>query len=122
MNRRLLARPAPSTEDAAQRIDKWLWCARIVKTRALAQKLAEKGKMRLARNGSVQRIEKAHFELRPGDRLSFMLAGRPRVLDVLRLADRRGGASEAQKLYAEVSLLEPLRGDEVRLARREPRP
>jgi ribosome-associated heat shock protein Hsp15 len=89
---------APQTDDA-QRIDKWLWCARLVKTRALAAALAAKGKIRLTRNGAVMRIEKAHFELRPGDRLSFMTGNRLCILDVLALAGRRGPASEAQTLY-----------------------
>ncbi|NWG70630.1 MAG: RNA-binding S4 domain-containing protein [Parvularculaceae bacterium] len=101
MSRRAAAQDAPATDDAAQRIDKWLWCARLVKTRALGQALAEKGKIRLTRNGAVQRIEKAHFVVRPGDRLSFMIGGRLRVLDVLRCADRRGSASGAGFLYSD---------------------
>jgi ribosome-associated heat shock protein Hsp15 len=91
---------APKGSDA-QRIDKWLWCARIVKTRALAQKLAEKGAIRLTRAGAVMRIEKAHFEVRSGDRLAFMIGGRMRLLDVLQYGVRRGPASEARLLYAE---------------------
>lgn len=101
---RAAAQDPPYAEDAAQRVDKWLWCARLVKTRALAQKLAEKGKIRLTRNGSAQRIEKAHFELRPGDRLAFVLADRPRVFEVLGVAERRGPASEAQRLYLDLAL------------------
>lgn len=99
MSRRAAAQDAPATDDAAQRIDKWLWCARLVKTRALGQALAEKGKIRLTRNGAVRRIEKAHFELRPGDRLTFMMGERLRVVDVLGCAVRRGPASEARMLY-----------------------
>jgi ribosome-associated heat shock protein Hsp15 len=80
------------------RLDKFLWFARIVKTRALAQALAERGRLRL--NGRV--IDRAHAPVRVGDMLSFALRGRVRVLRIEALPIRRGPAAEARTLYAEM--------------------
>lgn len=83
----------------ALRIDKFLWFARIVKTRAQAQDLAEKGRLRLA--GRV--VDKAHAPVRVGDVLSFARRGQVRVLKVEALPTRRGPASEARVLYSELT-------------------
>ncbi|MFL6846219.1 MAG: RNA-binding S4 domain-containing protein [Allosphingosinicella sp.] len=80
------------------RLDKFLWFARIVKTRALAQQLAEEGRLRL--NGRV--MDRAHAAVRVGDVLSFALRGAVRVLRVEALPARRGPAAEARMLYSEV--------------------
>jgi len=81
------------------RLDKFLWFARIVKTREAAQTLAEQGRLRL--NGRV--IDKAHAAVGVGDVLSFALHGRVRVLKVEALPRRRGPATEARTLYEEVA-------------------
>ena len=81
------------------RLDKFLWFARIVKTRALAQNVAEKGRLRL--NGRV--VDKAHAPVRPGDVLSFARQGAVRVIRVEVLPARRGPASEAHTLYSELT-------------------
>lgn len=91
--------PGPVT----QRIDKWLWCARIVKTRTLATKLVTKGGVRLTRDNVVQRVEKASQLVRAGDSLSFMLGDRLRILEIGACAVRRGPASEAKALYTDHS-------------------
>jgi ribosome-associated heat shock protein Hsp15 len=80
------------------RIDKFLWFARIVKTRALAQELAEKGRLRL--DGRV--IDRAHAPVRVGDVLSFARRGEVRVLKVEVLPSRRGPPAEARVLYSDV--------------------
>lgn len=80
------------------RLDKFLWFARIVKTRALAQQLAEEGRLRIG--GRV--VDRAHAPVRVGDVLSFALRGRVRVLKVEALPTRRGPAPEARTLYSEV--------------------
>jgi ribosome-associated heat shock protein Hsp15 len=80
------------------RLDKFLWFARIVKTRALAQQLAEEGRLRL--NGRV--MDRAHAAVRVGDVLSFALRGAVRVIRVEALPARRGPAPEARALYSEV--------------------
>ena len=80
------------------RLDKFLWFARIVKTRALAQDLAEKGRIRL--NGRL--IDRAHAPVRVGDVLSFALRGEIRVIGVRALPTRRGPPAEARALYSEI--------------------
>ncbi len=85
-----------------QRLDKWLWYARIVKSRSLAAKLIEAGCIRVNR----QRVVKAAATVRCGDVLTATLHGRVRVIEIRGLSERRGPASEAQMLYAE--LLQPL--------------
>ena len=80
------------------RLDKFLWFARIVKTRALAQQLTEAGKLRL--QGRV--IDRAHAPVRVGDVLSFAVHGKVRVIKVEALPRRRGPPAEAQTLYSEV--------------------
>ncbi len=76
------------------RLDKFLWFARIVKTRALAQEMAEKGRIRL--NGRV--VDRAHAAVRAGDVLSFAQRGTVRVhrgagaADAARAAGRGKGA------------------------------
>ena len=84
---------------ASQRLDKFLWFARIVKTRALAQQLAEAGRLRL--NGRV--VDKAHAVVRPGDVLGFARHGDVRVLKVEALPARRGPPAEARALYRELA-------------------
>ena len=81
------------------RLDKFLWFARIVKTRALAQALAERGRLRL--NGRV--IDRAHAPVRIGDVLSFAQRGEVRVLRVEALPVRRGPAAEARLVYSELT-------------------
>jgi len=81
------------------RIDKWLWFARVVKTRSAAAKLCEDGSVRL--NGA--KVEQAHRPVRPGDVLTVALAGRVKVLKVVALAERRGPYSEAQHIYEDLS-------------------
>jgi len=80
------------------RLDKFLWFARIVKTRALAQTLAEEGRIRIG--GRL--IDRAHAPVRVGDVLSFAQRGSVRVLKVDALPARRGPAAEARELYTEL--------------------
>ncbi|MEA3018387.1 MAG: ribosome-associated heat shock protein Hsp15 [Sphingomonadales bacterium] len=80
------------------RLDKFLWFARIVKTRALAQALAEQGRIRIA--GRV--VDRAHAPVRVGDVLSFAQRGAVRVLKVEALPARRGPPVEARALYTDL--------------------
>lgn len=80
------------------RLDKFLWFARIVKTRGQAQQLAEDGRIRL--NGRV--VDRAHAPVRVGDVLSFALRGAVRVLKIESLPVRRGPPAEARVLYSEL--------------------
>jgi ribosome-associated heat shock protein Hsp15 len=81
------------------RLDKFLWFARIVKTRALAQALAEDGRIRLG--GRI--VDRAHALVRTGDVLSFAMHGKVRVLRVEALPRRRGPQAEARALYTDLT-------------------
>jgi ribosome-associated heat shock protein Hsp15 len=78
------------------RIDKWLWAARLVKTRALAVDAIRGGRVKV--NGFPAKPSK---DVRPGDRIEFS-AGVIRLEATIRgTAERRLPASDAQLLYAE---------------------
>ncbi|HEX3984787.1 MAG TPA: hypothetical protein VHX12_13915 [Acidisoma sp.] len=83
---------------AFQRLDMWLWCARVARGRSDCARLVEDGLLRLNRQPTV----KAHAKLRVGDVVTMVLRGEVRVWRVLALASRRGPASEARLLYEEL--------------------
>jgi ribosome-associated heat shock protein Hsp15 len=85
--------------DDRQRIDRWLWNARVVRTRVLAARLAASGHVRV--NG--QRIDAPGRAVRIGDVLTVALPSRVKVLRVRAFADRRGGAEQAHGLYEDLS-------------------
>ena len=85
------------------RIDKWLWQARFFKTRSLAAKLVQSGKLRL--NGDL--ISKPSRMVSEGDVLTFPKALDTRVIEVRALGTRRGPAPEAQGLYRDLAPPEP---------------
>ena len=84
---------------SGQRLDLWLWYARITKSRTLAQVLIEKGKVRVNR----ERIIKSAQTLRLGDAVTVSLGPRVRILKVEGFGARRGPAIEAATLYREVT-------------------
>ena len=89
----------PEVEGVAfQRLDMWLWCARVAKARSDCVRLVEEGALRLNRQPTV----KPHAKLRVGDVLTMALRGEVRVWRVAALATRRGPAPEARGLYEEV--------------------
>ena len=81
------------------RLDKWLWFARLTRTRSQAQELAESRHLRL--DGRV--IERASALVRPGSILSYPWNDEVRVVRVEALAERRGPFVEAQHLYTDLS-------------------
>jgi ribosome-associated heat shock protein Hsp15 len=85
--------------EATQRLDKWLWCARFFKSRSLAAKFCDEGRLRV----SGQVTHKAHYSVRVGDVLTFPLGPHIRVIKILALAVRRGPAPEAQLLYEDLA-------------------
>ena len=91
-----------------QRVDRWLVCARVVKTRSLAAKLVTGGKVRINREKTGQ----ASHPVRTGDVLTITLMRQVLVYRVLRLAERRGPASEARLLYEDLTPPE-IRGDRL---------
>lgn len=90
--------------DEVCRADVWLWRARFCRTRALAARLVESGRIRITRAGSQIRLDKPSRLLRPGDELVFALAGRLRSIRITDIGERRGPATEARGLYVEVDL------------------
>jgi ribosome-associated heat shock protein Hsp15 len=82
-----------------QRIDKWLWHARVVRTRSAAAALAASGHVRV--NGS--RADAPSRSVRPGDVITIALDRRVRVFKVLGYAERRGSAADARPLYEDLS-------------------
>lgn len=82
-----------------QRIDKWLWHARMVRTRADAAALAESGHVRL--NG--RRVAASSQPVRTGDVLTVALDRAVRVVEVQGFCDRRGAAPLARSLYRELA-------------------
>jgi ribosome-associated heat shock protein Hsp15 len=82
-----------------QRIDKWLWHARVVRTRTAAAALASSGRVRL--NGS--RVEAASHPVRLGDVVTVALDRCVRVLKVAGLAERRGSAEIAHALWEDMA-------------------
>lgn len=84
---------------ASQRIDKWLWCARVFRTREQAASFVEEQTVRLTRGGQTQRVGKPGFNLKEGDEIALILSGRPKAYRVLAFALRRGSAQEAAALF-----------------------
>jgi len=94
-----LSEPA---HDGSCRLDVWLWRARFFKTRALAARFLEDGRVRLTRPGAAEtRIDKASRTVRPGDALVFAVGGHLVAVTVQALGERRGPPTEARALYCE---------------------
>jgi|ERR1039458_8352879 ribosome-associated heat shock protein Hsp15 len=86
------------------RMDKWLWAARFFKTRALAARACELG--RIQSNGQPA---KAAREVRVGDKVRVTNDGGDFQVEVLLLSEMRGPASVAQTLYDETEVSRELR-------------
>jgi ribosome-associated heat shock protein Hsp15 len=86
------------------RIDKWLWAARFFKTRSLAAKACELGRIQ-----SNHQPAKAARDVRIGDMLRVSNAGGDFEVEVLALSEVRGPASVAQTLYRESEQSKELR-------------
>lgn len=85
--------------EGSQRLDKWLWFARIAKTRTLATRLIEGGKARVNKT----RVSKASRMVRPGDVVTLAIHDQVKVLKILACGVRRGPAPEARELYEDLS-------------------
>jgi ribosome-associated heat shock protein Hsp15 len=79
-----------------QRIDKWLWHARVVRTRSAAAGLVAAGHVRL----NSERVTAASRLVRAGDVVTIALDRAVRILKVAGFAERRGDAEAARGLYA----------------------
>ncbi len=85
--------------EGRQRIDKWLFFSRAVKSRSLGAKLAQLGRVRI--NG--EKTSQAADSVKPGDVLTITLDRRILVYKVLLPGARRGPAEEARLLYEDLS-------------------
>jgi ribosome-associated heat shock protein Hsp15 len=81
-----------------QRLDKWLWHARVVRARSSAAALIEAGHVRV--NGSREKAP--GHAVKAGDVLTIGLDRTVRILEVVGFAERRGDASAARVLYADL--------------------
>lgn len=91
--------PGDSAANRAQRLDKWLWFARVTKSRSLAAACIEAGEIKVNR----VRAEKASQTVKVGDVITSRIHKQIRVLKILGLGSRRGPASEAQGLYEDLT-------------------
>ena len=84
----------------AMRVDRFLWFARLAKTRSAAQAIAEKGTLRI----DGRRVERAAAPVRVGSVLAFPLYGKVRVVRVEQLPARRGPPAEGFACYQDLAL------------------
>ena len=96
------------------RVDKWLWAARIFKTRSLAAKACDAGHVKVA--GENVKPSKV---VRSGETLEIVTPGGLRILEVKGLSEVRGGAPVARALYDDHSPPPPPREYAAPFARRE---
>ena len=78
------------------RIDRWLCAVRLVKTRALATQLCDAGHVRVNGNSA-----KPSTKVRAGDRVNALIAGRERIVEVIRPIEARVGAPVAATCYVD---------------------
>lgn len=90
--------PSPAG-GTSQRLDKWLWYARVAKSRTLAATAVTDGKIKVNRI----KAEKASQLIKVGDVITSRLTRTIRVLKVAGLGERRGPAVEAQRLYEDLT-------------------
>jgi len=81
------------------RLDKWLWHARLFKSRTLAAQLVSQGGFRV--NRIV--VRKSAHAVQPGDVVTFAKGPYVRVIEIVALGQRRGPATEAQGLYRDLN-------------------
>ena len=82
----------------SRRLDKWLWCARVTRSRTGAQALISAGHVRVNR----ARVTRVSHELKPDDILTIIAGSRVRVMKVAGFAVRRGPAAAARMLYEDL--------------------
>lgn len=104
-----------NVESSRVRIDKWLWAARMFKTRSAASTACTAGHVKIA-GESV----KASKTVKPGDRIDVVTAGGERNLEVVALGERRGSATVAQTLYVDHTPPPPPKEERVMEGFRDP--
>lgn len=95
----------PAAAESA-RLDVWLWRARFFKTRTLATRFVEAGRVRVTRGDQLLRGRKPSFPVEVDDVLAFARRGKVVCVRIRAIPSRRGPASEAQGLYQALDLRE----------------
>ncbi len=88
-----------ATGPATLRLDKWLWFARVIKSRTLAAGLVLNGRVRVNR----EKVDKPSHPVRAGDVLTIGVGDRVRILRVVAMGSRRGPAAEARQLFHDLT-------------------
>jgi ribosome-associated heat shock protein Hsp15 len=101
-----MARTDRKDTPAGVRIDRWLWAARFYRSRTLATRACDGGKVDLNGRGA-----KAHSPVRRGDIVEFTVGDWRRRVEVLDLAEKRGPAAAARRLYDDHSPPPPAKSD-----------
>lgn len=104
--------PDPNLEVA--RLDKWLWAARMFKTRSLASTACKAGHIKL--NGDSAKPSKT---VKPGDRIEAVTPGGEKILEVVALAEKRGPYEAAKLLYADHTPPPPPKEEQIAVPTRE---
>jgi len=99
LSEQIASHESSSAEEDRQRIDRWLWHARLVRTRSAAAGLASAGYVRI--NGA--RIDAPGRMVRTGDVITVALDSRVRVVRVRGFASRRGPAAAGKILYEDLA-------------------
>jgi ribosome-associated heat shock protein Hsp15 len=99
----------------SQRIDKWLFFARVVKSRSLAARLVQSGAVRI----NATKIDQPAAQVKPGDGLTITLDRKILVYRVLSGGARRGPAEEARTLYEDLTPPPAPREEQRTVAERE---
>jgi ribosome-associated heat shock protein Hsp15 len=99
-----------------QRIDKWLWHARVVRTRTAAAALVNGGHVRL----NSERVAATSQPVRAGDVVTVALDRAVRILKVAGFAERRGDADAARLICEDLTPTSPVASREPAMAEREP--
>ena len=89
----------PNAAEQKLRIDKWLWFARVTKTRTLAKKLVTNGKIRVDSN----KISSASSLISCGQVLTITLERQILIYEIVELGTSRGPYIQAQLLYSDLS-------------------
>lgn len=90
--------PWPTSNGARLRLDRYLHCIRLVKSRTLAQGLIDTGHVRI----DGKPVAKPSEPVRPGSIITLPLRGTVRIIEVIALPERRGPPAGAQAAYREI--------------------
>ncbi|WP_457581687.1 RNA-binding S4 domain-containing protein [Ensifer canadensis] len=98
-----MEKQSASNPASRQRLDKWLFFTRLLKSRSLAQKAIEAGHITV----NDERVKQSSFQVKAGDLLAVSLERRDVIVRVLLPGERRGPYEEARLLYEDLTPTEP---------------